>query len=140
MGKLFGWLDRSKSETVRDYDNRLRMNGLDLKTYFQYTGLDLDGLRKQMRPGAEKQVKTRLALEKIAEKENLSVTDEEVEAEYARLGEQFGMEPDKVKEAVERPAIEADLKVKAAIDLAREKAAVTEVEETPADEAKADEN
>ena len=125
---------------VRDYDNRLRMNGLDLKTYFQYTGLDLDGLRKQMRPGAEKQVKTRLALEKIAEKENLSVTDEEVEAEYARLGEQFGMEPDKVKEAVERPAIEADLKVKAAIDLVREKAAVTEVEETPADEAKADEN
>ena len=125
---------------VRDYDNRLRMNGLDLKTYFQYTGLDLDGLRKQMRPGAEKQVKTRLALEKIAEKENLSVTDEEVEAEYARLSEQFGMEPDKVKEAVERPAIEADLKVKAAIDLVREKAAVTEVEETPADEAKADEN
>ena len=125
---------------VRDYDNRLRMNGLDLKTYFQYTGLDLDGLRKQMRPGAEKQVKTRLALEKIAEKENLSVTDEEVEAEYARLGEQFGMEPDKVKEAVDRPAIEADLKVKAAIDLVREKAAVTEVEETPADEAKADEN
>ena len=125
---------------VRDYDNRLRMNGLDLKTYFQYTGLDLDGLRKQMRPGAEKQVRTRLALEKIAEKENLSVTDEEVEAEYARLGEQFGMEPDKVKEAVERPAIEADLKVKAAIDLVREKAAVTEVEETPADEAKADEN
>ena len=115
---------------VRDYDNRLRMNGLDLKTYFQYTGLDLDSLRRQMRPGAEKQVKTRLALERIAEKENLSVTDEEIEAEYARLGEQFGMDADKVKEAVERPAIEEDLKVKAAIDLVREKAAVTEVEKT----------
>ena len=125
---------------VRDYDNRLRMNGLDLKTYFQYTGLDLDGLRKQMRPGAERQVKTRLALERIAELENLTVSDEEVEAEYARLGEQFGMEPDKVKEAVDRASIEADLKVKAAIDLVREKAVVTEVEETAADEAKADEN
>ena len=123
---------------VRDYDNRLRMNGLDLKTYFQYTGLDLDALRKQMRPGAEKQVKTRLALERIAEKENLSVTDEEIEAEYGRLAEQFGMEADKVKEAVEREAIEADLKVKAAIELVREKASVTETEEAPAAEAPAD--
>ncbi|MBE6726286.1 MAG: trigger factor [Ruminococcaceae bacterium] len=121
---------------VRDYDNRLRMNGLDLKTYFQYTGLDLDGLRKQMRPGAEKQVKTRLALERIAELENLTVTDEEVEEEYKRLGEQFGMDAEKVKEAVDKPAIEADLKVKAAIDLVREKAVVTEVEEpAPAAEA-----
>ena len=119
-----------ESETenqVRDYDNRLRMNGLDLKTYFQYTGLDLDALRKQMRPGAERQVKTRLALERIAELENLSVTDEEIEAEYARLGEQFGMDADKVKEAVDRPSIESDLKVKAAIELVREKAVVTEV-------------
>jgi trigger factor len=120
---------------VRDYDNRLRMNGLDLKTYFQYTGMDLDGLRKQMRPGAEKQVKTRLALERIAEKEALGVTDEEIEAEYARLGEQFGMEADKVKEAVDRPSIESDLKVKAAIELVREKAAVTEVEEPEKTEA-----
>ena len=51
---------------VRDYDNRLRMQGLDLKTYFQYTGLNLDALRADMRPQAEKQVKSRLALEKIA--------------------------------------------------------------------------
>ena len=85
-----------------------------------------------MRPGAERQVKTRLALERIAEKENLSVTEEEVEAEYARLGEQFGMEADKVKEAVDHASIEADLKVKAAIELVREKAVVTEVEPTPA--------
>ena len=121
---------------VRDYDNRLRMNGLDLKTYFQYTGLDLDTLRKQMRPGAERQVKTRLALEKIAEKENLSVTEEEIEAEYARLAEQFGMEADKVREAVEKEAVEADLKVKAAIELVREKAVVTEVEKAPEAEIK----
>ena len=115
---------------VRDYDNRLRMNGLDLKTYFQYTGLDLDGLRKQMRPGAERQVKTRLALERIAAKENLTVTDEEIEAEYGRLGEQFGMDAEKVKEAVERDAVAEDLKVKKAIELVREKANVTEVEKT----------
>ena len=113
---------------VRDYDNRLRMNGLDLQTYFKYTGMDLDTLRGQMRPDAEKQVKTRLALEKIAAKEAVAVSEEEIEEEYKRLAEVYGMEADKVKEAVEADAIAEDLKVKKAIDLVREKAAITEVE------------
>ena len=114
---------------VRDYDNRLRMNGLDLATYFKYTGLDLDTLRQQMRPDAEKQVKVRLALEKIAELEAITVSDEETEEEYKRLAEQYGMEADRVKEAVEADAVREDLKVKKAIELVREKAAVTEVED-----------
>ena len=114
---------------VRDYDNRLRMNGLDLATYFKYTGLDLDTLRQQMRPDAEKQVKVRLALEKIAELEAITVSDEETEEEYKRLAEQYGMEANRVKEAVEADAVREDLKVKKAIELVREKAAVTEVED-----------
>ncbi len=114
---------------VRDYDNRLRMNGLDLQTYFKYTGLDLDTLRAQMRPDAERQVKTRLALEKIASLEGLEATEEEVEAEYARLTEMYGMELDKIKEAVAADAVAEDVKVKKAIDLVREKAVITEVEE-----------
>lgn len=120
---------------VRDYDNRLRMNGLDLKTYFQYTGLDLDKLRKQMRPDAERQVKTRLALEKIAELESIAVSDEEIEAEYGRLAEMYGMEADKVKEAVAPEAVGEDLKVKKAIELVREKAVITD---KPAEEKAAD--
>ncbi|MBE6541032.1 MAG: trigger factor [Ruminococcaceae bacterium] len=113
---------------VRDYDNRLRMNGLDLQTYFQYTGLTLDALREQMRPDAEKQVKTRLALEKIAALESIVASEEEIEAEYQRLAEYYGMEADKVKEAVAADAVGEDLKVKKAIDLVREKAVITEVE------------
>ncbi|MBQ8186811.1 MAG: trigger factor [Clostridia bacterium] len=111
---------------VLDYDNRLRMNGLDLATYFKYTGMDLDTLRGQMRPDAEKQVKTRLALEKIAVKESIAVSEEEIEEEYKRLAEVYGMEADKVKEAVEADAIAEDLKVKKAIELVREKAVITE--------------
>ena len=113
---------------VRDYDNRLRMNGLDLKTYFQYTGMDLDKLRAQMRPDAERQVKTRLALEKIAALENLQVSEEEIADEYKRLAELYGMEEGKVKEVVDAEAVAEDLKVKKAIELVREKAVVTEVE------------
>jgi len=111
---------------VRDYDNRLRMNGLDLKTYFQYTGMDLDALRAQMRPDAEKQVKTRLALEKIAAKEGLVASEEEIAEEYTRLAEVYGMELDRVKAAVEADAVAEDLKVKKAIELVREKAVITE--------------
>ncbi len=110
---------------VRDYDNRLRMQGLDLSTYFQYTGMNLDTLRKNMRPDAERQVKTRLALEKIAALENLEATEEEIEAEYARLAEAYNMEADKIKAAVAADAIADDLKVKKAIDLVKEKAVVT---------------
>ena len=111
---------------VRDYDTRLRMQGLDLATYFRYTGLDLDTIRKQMRPDAERQVKTRLALEKIAELEAVEVTDEEIETEYTRLGEAYGMEADKVKEAVAAEALVADLKVKKAVDLVKESAKIVD--------------
>ncbi len=113
---------------VRDYDNRLRMNGLDLQTYFKYTGLDLEKLREQMRPDAERQVKTRLALEKIAAVENLVASEEEIAEEYTRLAGMYGMEIDKIKEAVDAEAVAEDLKVKKAIELVREKAAVTETE------------
>ena len=118
-------IDAEVENVVRDYDNRLRMQGLDLSTYFQYTGMDLDTLRKNMRPDAERQVKTRLALEKIAALENLEATEEEIEAEYARLAEAYNMEVYKIKAAVAADAIADDLKVKKAVDLVKEKAVVT---------------
>ena len=111
---------------VRDYDNRLRMQGLDLATYFKYTGMDLDTLRKNMRPDAERQVKTRLALETIAKLEGIVASEEEIEEEYARLAEAYKMEVEKIKEAVAADAIAEDLKVKKAIDLVKEKAVITE--------------
>ena len=111
---------------VRDYDTRLRMQGLDPATYFKYTGLDLDTIRKQMRPDAERQVKTRLALEKIAELEAIEISEEEIEAEFGRLAEAYGMEADKVKEAVATEALVADLKVKKAVDLVKESAKIVD--------------
>ena len=110
---------------VRDYDNRLRMQGLDLKTYFKYTGLDLDALRAQMRPQAERQVKARLALEKIAELENLQATEEDVEGEYKNIADAYGVDLEQVKASIDAEAIAADMKVKKAMDLVKEKAAVT---------------
>ena len=109
---------------VRDYDNQLRMQGLDLKTYFQYTGMTLETLRAQFRPQAEKQVKARLALEKIAELEGLVATEESVEAEYARIAEAYGIDVAQVKASIDADFIAADMKVQLALDSVKEKAVV----------------
>ena len=109
---------------VRDYDNRLRAQGLDLNMYFKYTGLTLDALRAQMRPQAERQVKARLALEKIAALENLEATEEDINGEYENIANAYGVELDQVKASIDAAAIAADMKVKKAMDLVKEKAAV----------------
>ena len=109
---------------VRDYDTRLRQSGLDLNTYFKYTGLTLDALREQMRPQAEKQVKVRLALEKIAELENLTVSDEDIDAEYKRISEAYNVPEEQVKSMIASDDIKADLLVARAMDFVKENAKV----------------
>ena len=104
---------------LRDYDNRLRMQGLDLSMYFKYTGMTLETMREQFRPQAETFVKTRLALEKIADLENLTAAEEEIEAEYTRLAEAYQMETDKVKEMIPAESVAEDLRVKAAMELVK---------------------
>ena len=118
--------DAETENFVRDFDNRLRMQGLDLKTYFQYTGLNLDAMRTQMAPQAERQVKTRLALEKIVELEKIVPTEDEINEEFDRIAKAYNMELDKVKEMVDLAMVTADVSVKKAVDLVKEKAVVTE--------------
>ena len=111
---------------VRDYDSRLRMNGLDMKTYFKYTGMTLETLREQLRPQAERQVKTRLALEKIAELEAVEVSAEEIEAEYTKLAEVYNLEAAKVKELVDEADIKKDLSVNKAVKIVKDAAKISE--------------
>ena len=109
---------------VRDYDNQLRMQGLDLKTYFQYTGMTLEKLREQFRPQAEKQVKARLALEKIVELENITASEDDVNAEYDRIAKMYNIDVAQVKASIDADSIAADMKVKKAMDAVKENAVV----------------
>ena len=118
--------DAETENFVRDYDNRLRMQGLDLKTYFQYTGMNLDTLREQLRPQAEKQVKGRLCLETVATLENVEVTEDELNAEYANIAAAYNMEADKVRELVDNDMVKADIKVKKAMQIVKDAAVITE--------------
>ena len=131
MDKLVADIPEAMFETetenfVRDYDTRLRMSGLDLNMYLQYTGMDLDGLRKQMRPQAERQVKTRLALEKVAELEKIEISDEELTKELERIAEGNKLTVDQVKEYVGEDAVRDDLKVQKALDVVIAKAVITD--------------
>lgn len=118
--------DAEAENFLRDYDNRLRMSGLDLNTYLKYTGMTLDKLREQFRPQAERQVKARLALEKIVELEKIEATAEDIDGEYNRIATAYNMPVDKVKESVPEDAISEDMKVKKAMEFLRSNATVTD--------------
>ena len=110
---------------MRDYETRLRYQGLDLETFMRYTGQTVDAMKAQFRPQAEKQVKTRLALEAVAKAENFEATAEEIEAEYGKIAEAYGIEADKVRETIDSAAIAADLVVGKAAQLIRDTAVVS---------------
>ena len=141
--------DAETENMVRDYDTRLRQNGLDLGTYFKYTGLTLETLREQMRPQAEQQVKVRLALEKIAELEALTVSDEELETEYTNISNAYNVPLEEVKKMINADDLKADVLVGHAMKFVRDnakvgkakkattkKAAKAETAEAPAEEKK----
>jgi trigger factor len=113
-------------EDMRDFEYRLRSQGLNLQTYMKYTGMDMDGMRKQFRPQAERQVKMRLALEKIAELEAIKPSDEDVEKEYGKIAESYKTDVEKVKKLIARDDLEKDIAVEKAFDLVRDAAVVTE--------------
>lgn len=111
-------------EIMGDFSYRLQAQGLDMKTYMKYTGLDEEKFAETFRPQAERQVKLRLALEKIVELENITPTDEDLEKEYNKIAEQYHMEAEKVKGIIPGAELIKDIAVEKAIDIVRE-AAVT---------------
>ncbi len=111
---------------VQDFDYRLQSQGMNLETYLKYTGMDMDAFRKTFRPQAEKQVQIRLALEKIVELEALDATEEELDAEFAKMAENYKMDVEQIKKYVPAEQLKQDLLVNKAIDLVKNTAVVTE--------------
>ncbi len=116
--------DNQASEMVRDFEMRLRAQGMDMNTYMQYMGMDANGLKDMYMEDAQKRVKLRLALETIARKENIEVTEADLEDEYNKMAEAYKMEADKVKAAVPAEALTEDIKVEKALNLVKEKAEI----------------
>ena len=94
---------------IREFANNLAQQGLQLEQYLQYFGQTEDGMREQMKPNALKRIQSRLVLEAIAKAEAFEITEEEIDAEVAKLAEQYQMEADKVKGMVNIDYIKEDL-------------------------------
>ena len=109
---------------VQDFSYRLQMQGMQMDQYLKMAGMEMGGFRAMFREQAERQVKTRLVLEKVAELENIAVSDKELEDEYAKMAEQYGMEVDKVKAIVSAEALSGDLKISNALEFLKKNAKV----------------
>ena len=108
-----------------DFAQRLQMQGLSIDQYFQFTGLSRDTFLEQMKPQAEKRIKSRLVLEAVAKAENIEVSEEEFKEEINKMAEAYQMEAAKLEEMIgqfETKAIKEDLAIKKAVDFVIENA------------------
>lgn len=115
-------VDTQIDRNIEDMNYRFAMQGMGFEQYLQMSGLTLDAYRKLNHEQALNQVKTRLALETIAKEENLEVTAEELEAEFAKLAEQNNLTVEKVKELLPANSLKGDLATQKAVDFIKENA------------------
>lgn len=107
-------------QMINDYAMRLSQQGLSIDQYLMFTGMDMDGLKAQMKPQAIKTIKSRLVLEAIVNEEKLEANDEEIDAEIAKMAEMYGMENDKLKESIgdrEKELMSKDVCLRKAVEL-----------------------
>ncbi|MGX9290958.1 trigger factor [Bacillus sp. A015] len=110
-------VDTELDRMMKEFEQRLQMQGMNLELYFQFSGQDEDALKEQMKEDAAKRVKSNLTLEAIAAAEDLQVSDEEVEEELSKMAEAYNMPVENIKQAIgSTDAMKEDLKVRKAID------------------------
>ena len=117
-------IDSQVDTIVQDFGYRLQMQGMGLEQYLKMTGTEMGAFRAMFQSQAERQVKTRLALQKVVELEGITVSDKELEEEYAKMAEQYKMEVEKVKAIVSKEALEGDLKISNALEFIKKNAKV----------------
>ena len=116
--------DNEAQNMMREMDMRLRSQGMDMNTYMKYTGMTADAVLEMYKPEAEKRVKMRLALEKIAKLEDIKPTDEEIEGEYKKMADAYQMDVEKVKEIIPTESVIADYSVELAMKLVKDNAVI----------------
>lgn len=108
-----------------DFAQRIRMQGITIDQYFQFTGLTREAFLEQLKPQAEERIKSRLVLEAVAKAENLEASDEEYTAEIKKMAEAYQMDEDKITEMIgefEQKSIKEDICIRKALELAVESA------------------
>ena len=125
-------IEKAIDDMINDMDYRLRMQGLDFKTYLKYIGMDEQSVRATYKEQAEKDVKVMLAIEKIVALEGIEATAEEIEAHYQKFADGYGIELDQIKSMIPEKTAMGDITSKKAIDLIVENAKATKPRKTAA--------
>lgn len=113
-------IDDEVSQMMNDFAQRLAGQGFSQEQYFQMTGTTAEQLQEQMGPEAKTKVNIRLVLDKIAEVENVEISEKDVEVEYENIANRYGMEVEKVKEAVNADALNYDLRLQKAVEIVKD--------------------
>lgn len=116
--------DNRVNEMIGELEQRLAPQGISLDLYMQYTGQTIDTVKKAYAEQAEKQVKLRLALEKIAKLENIDVTEDELKAEFDKLAEAYKLDVDQIKQFIHDDDLKKDIAVGKAVDLIKDAAVI----------------
>lgn len=115
-------IDNEVEDMVSNRENYFKQQGLTLDMYLKYTGSDMDAFKKSLRPDAERTVRMRLALGKIAELEKLEPTDEDYEKEYKNIADAYQMDVDTVKKLVDKSYITEGIRSQMAMDFVKKNA------------------
>lgn len=112
-------IEEQTQQMIQEFAGRLSGQGLSFEQYMQMTGMTPDALMGQMKPEAEKRIRTRLALEAIVKEEKIKATAKDIDKEIENMASMYQMEVDKVKEMIgdrEKEQIAEDLAVQKAVD------------------------
>ena len=120
--------DNKLEDDVRDYEQRLAQQGIGLDMYLQYMGMDKEAFKQSMRANAVKQVKLQLAIDKVAELEGITATDEEADAKIQEMADMYQMEAEQIKKFVRIEDVKKDVVGQKTVDfiVANAKAIVAE--------------
>ena len=109
---------------MRSFEQQLAQQGMDIKLYFQYTGMDMDSFRETYRDRAVSEVKLRLALEKIADLENIEISEEELNNGLGEIAAANNIDVETVKQFIPLDEYTTDLRVQKAVELVKENAVI----------------
>ena len=118
-------IDMQVRQMADDFARRIQQQGLSVEQYFQFTGMTEEKMMEELKPQAEKRIKTRLVLEAVVKAENIEVSDERLEEELQKMAESYQMEVDKLKEFMgenEKNQMKEDIAVQEAVTLIAEAA------------------
>ncbi len=131
-------IDARVDDTIRNYESNFTQQGLTFDQYLEYMGMERNGFKQSIRPNVLQQIKTDLAFEKVAELEDFEIAEEEIEAEYAVIGDEYKMEVSKVKDFIPRESVKTQIKIEKARNLIFDTAIPEDKPEEPAEEKEAE--